>query len=97
MNTMDRINQLNRERLELFRHASNGRRGDPNTMAQIATIDADLAQLWERRRLERAGRLDGIDAVVDAVYQRTYGANYEETVRPSPVEEANALPLPVAA
>lgn len=86
--TIDRINQLTSERLELFGQATNGRRGDPDVKARIRAIDAELQQLWEVRRHERAGRIDGVDAVVDAVYRTTYGASYEEVYRPSPVMEA---------
>ncbi|MBI4570700.1 MAG: DUF2630 family protein [Chloroflexi bacterium] len=95
--TIDRINQLTSERLELFQQATNGRRGDPDVKSRIRAIDQELAQLWDRRRHERAGQIDGVDAVVDAVYRSTYGASYEEVYRPSPVMEATDEPALAAA
>ena len=79
---MDRINQLNAERAELFRQAGNGRSGDRTIMTRVHAIDAELEELWEERRRERIGRLDGIDFVVEQEYERVYGPEY--------------LPLPVA-
>jgi hypothetical protein len=88
MATVDRINQLSQERARLFREASNGHRGDPALLGRVHEIDAELEQLWELRRMERAGRAEGIDAIVDRTYARLYGAKYEESLRPLPVTEA---------
>ena len=85
--TIERINELTVERLRLYAQASNGRRGDREVIARVKVIEAELARLWELRRQERAGHLDGIDQVVDMVYRQTYGADYEESVRPAPVME----------
>jgi hypothetical protein len=84
---MERINQLTEERLELFSQASNGRRGDPAVQQRIRALERELERLWAARRAERAGRLDGIDAVVDASYRQAYGSRYEEVFRPLPVAE----------
>jgi hypothetical protein len=93
---MDKINSLTRERQELFRQASNGGRTTA-TMARIHALDAEIEQLWDARRQERIGRLDGIDAVVDAAYRRTYGPKYEESFRPTPVAEPTNEPIKAAA
>ena len=95
--TMNSINQLTRERLELYRQASNGHRGDADVLRRIQAIDRELKELWERRRHERAGRVEGIDAVIDAAYRSTYGRSYEEAYRPLPVAEAADETVPVAA
>lgn len=92
-----RINQLSEERARLYRLAANGRRADPEVMQRIAQTSLELEGLWELRRKERAGRLDGIDLVIDHVYRRTYGPGYEESVRPTPVVEDDKVPAPVAA
>jgi hypothetical protein len=94
MMTIERINELTRERAELFRQAST--QGRKDALARVTAVDAELAQLWELRRRERAGNLDGIDAVVDAAYRRIYGGDYEETVRPSPVQEPSNEPEIIA-
>jgi hypothetical protein len=94
---MDRINELTRERQELFRRASNGERGRAAVMARVHVLDAELGALWDQRRLERIGRLDGIDAVIDAAYKRTYGPKYEESFRPTPVSEPSNEPVRAAA
>jgi hypothetical protein len=73
MNTIERINDLAKERARLFRSAGNGRRGDVTVLTKIAIIDQELARLWELRRQERAGRADGIDRLVDVQYERLYG------------------------
>lgn len=86
--TMERINQLSAERLELQGRASNGHRGDPVILGRIHEIDAELEQLWELRRAERAGRADGIDLLIDRYYQRIYGSKYDESLVPPAVAEA---------
>jgi hypothetical protein len=80
---MDRINQLNAERAELFRQAGAGRSGDRTIMTRVHDIDSELQELWEERRRERIGRLEGIDLVVEQEYERVYGPDY----RPMPVVE----------
>lgn len=97
MEIMDRINQLTKERQELFRQASNGRRGDPGVMLRVKQLDQELERLWDLRRKERIGKLEGIDAVIDNVYRQTYGPRYEEGFRPTPVEEPSNEPVKVAA
>lgn len=73
MNTLERINDLAAERARLFRTAGNGSRGDAAVMTKIAVIDGELARLWELRRVERAGRTDGIDRLIDHQYEGIYG------------------------
>lgn len=84
---MERINELSAERGRLYRLAGNGRRGDAEILRQIKAISDEIDRLWEQRRAERAGRREGIDLLVDRVYQRAYGKDYEEAVFPTPVAE----------
>src|SRR3989337_2039670 len=86
-NTIERINRLTAERLDLYRQASNGQRGDPEVRARIAGISAELQRLLAQRRQERAGRRDGIDALVDHAYRAAYGERYEEAISPLPVAD----------
>ena len=68
--TLDRINELSAERARLFRQAGNGRRGDADVLRRIKEITEEIDRLWELRRAELAGRRQGIDLLVDSVYQR---------------------------
>lgn len=89
MNTIDRINQLTRERLELYRKASNGLQGDPEVLRRIAEINGELERLWAQRRREQAGAPpQGIDRIIDAAYRRAYGPTYEDAFGPQPVASA---------
>jgi len=81
--TIDRINQLSAERSRLYALASDGRRGEPEVLSQIADVTRQLDELWERRRRERAGRPDDIDRLVDREYARLYGPLGEESARPA--------------
>ena len=94
--TIERINELTAERSKLYRLASNGGR-TPGVMAQIHAISAELERLWELRRQERAGRVEGIDAFIDGQYASIYGRNYEEVMAPPTVGEPEDDKLPVAA
>ncbi len=85
--TLERINSLSAERSTLYRLATNGRRGDPRVRQQIDQISAELESLWETRRRERAGRLDGIDLLVDRSYAQLYGGDYHEAVAPLRVDD----------
>ncbi|MEX0786311.1 MAG: hypothetical protein WD939_06720, partial [Dehalococcoidia bacterium] len=87
MTTIERINELTEERARLYRAATNGRRGDADVLQRIHEISQALDELWEQRRRERVGRLEGIDLLVEKAYERAYGPRYEESVRPSPVAE----------
>lgn len=87
MTTLERINQLTDERARLYRAGTNGRVGNPEASQRIAEISVTLEELWEQRRRERVGRLEGIDLLVDQAYERAYGPRYEESVRPAPVAE----------
>jgi hypothetical protein len=81
MQTIERINQLAAERAGLFRAASNGQRGDPLVLVKISAIGQELERLWDQRRVERAGRTDGIDRLIDRQYEQMYGPGEER--RPS--------------
>ncbi len=80
--TIDRLNQLSAERSKLYRLASNGHRGDPDIRRRTDEITHELEILWERRRQERAGRLEGIDLLVARAYERLYGSDFDGAVAP---------------
>ncbi len=88
MTTMERIDRLSDERSRLYRSAVSSRRGAPSLKERIAKITGELDQLWELRRRERIGRLDGIDLLVESSYARIYGDDYRDAIAPAAVEEA---------
>jgi len=73
MRTIERINELAAERVRLFGKATNGQRGDQDLRVRISVIAAELERLWDQRRLEKAGRADGIDRLIDRQYEGLYG------------------------
>ena len=77
-----RMNQLAEERSELYRQRANGRRGDANVLRRIQEVGRELDGLWDERRRERIGRLEGIDLLVDRAYARAYGEEYDDAVAP---------------
>ena len=77
-----RINQLSQERAELYRQRDNGRRRDASVMRRIREVSGELDGLWDERRRERVGRLEGIDLLVDRAYARAYGEDYDDAVAP---------------
>ncbi len=77
MKTIERINQLAAERARLFREATNGHRGDQNVLVRVSVIDQELERLWDQRRIERAGRAEGIDRLIDRQYEQMYGPGEE--------------------
>ena len=87
MTTIERIDHLSNERSQLYRSADSSRRAARGLKQRVANITAELDQLWERRRVERIGHLDGIDLLVEESYVSTYGDTYRDTVSPTPVEE----------
>ena len=88
MTTEERINKLAAERSQLYSVAANGRRGKSSIMQRIHEISSEIEALWEQRRQERAGLREGIDRLVDGVYERTYGRDFEDAIAPPPVAEA---------
>ena len=97
VDTAQRINELSTERSNLFRQAANGRRGDPAVRQRIALVSDELERLWDLRRQERAGRLEGIDRLIDSAYQRVYGADYEDAVSPPLLDDGEAVSDALAA
>lgn len=95
--TIDRINQLSAERTRLYRLASSDHLGDQDIRRRIAEVTGELERLWNRRRQERAGRLEGIDLVVERAYQRVYGDDFDNAVAPPRVGRAEDEALTVAA
>ena len=78
----NRINQLVAERAELYRQRDNGRRRDANVLRRIQEASGELEDLWDERRRERVGRLEGVDLLIDRAYARTYGEDYDDVVAP---------------
>ena len=93
---MERINQLNAERSQLYGLAGRGA-GDTKGRLRVAEISFHLNGLWEERRRERVGQPDSIDQLGDREYRRIYGAKYDEAARPPAVAEAEDAPLALAA
>ncbi|MCI0856632.1 MAG: hypothetical protein J4N98_08065 [Chloroflexi bacterium] len=87
MTTKERIDQLSEERSRLYRFAPASRRRDTELKQRVAEITDELNQLWDLRRRERIGRLDGIDLLVERSYARVYGDDYRDVVAPAAVEE----------
>jgi len=87
LTTIERIDRLSNKRSQLYRSADSSRRAARDLKQRVANITAELEQLWEQRRLERIGHLDGIDLLVEESYVSTYGDNYRDAVSPTPVEE----------
>ncbi len=85
--TIDRIDQLSDQRSRLYRIALDSRRGDEELKQHIQEITAELDQLWDLRRRERIGKLDGIDLLVERSYVQAYGKGYRDAVAPAAVEE----------
>ncbi len=94
---LDRINEATAERATLYGLVGRGAAHARNRL-RIAEISQELSNLWDDRRRERAGHLDGIDRLVDQEYRRIYGTTYEEVARPPAVAEAEEdVPTLVAA
>ncbi len=87
MTTIERIGQLSNERTRLYQIALASRRGDAELKQRAAEITGELDQLWDLRRRERVGQLDGIDLLVERSYARIYGDDYRDAVAPPAVEE----------
>jgi hypothetical protein len=71
--TIEQINKLTDERARLYREASNGHRGDPETIARIKALTGELQRLWDKRRAELGSRSRGVDRLIDSEYERIYG------------------------
>ena len=84
--TMQRINSLSAKRAELYRTATNG--GGADVRQRIKDLTAELDELWDRRRTERVGKLEGIDLLVERSYAQIYGGNFQDAVAPPSVSEA---------
>ncbi len=95
--TMERINEFSAQRSKLYRLALNGHLGDPNVRQRIDKLTRELEALWERRRQERAGRREGIDLLVDRVYEGLYGSDSDDAVAPPLVSATEDDAFTVAA
>lgn len=76
-NVLNRINRLSAERTELYRRAGNGRLSGSALRRRIDELDGELEALWEQRRRERAGRLEGIDLLLHRAYESLYGKDFD--------------------
>ena len=85
--TIQRIDQLSNERARLYGIGLAARRGDQELSQRIKKISGELDQLWDLRRRERVGKLDGIDLLVDRSYAKIYGKDYRDVVAPAAVDE----------
>ena len=94
---LEQINQVTAERARLYGLADRGAAHASNRL-RIAEISQELSNLWDDRRRERTGHLDGIDLLIDQEYRRIYGSAYDEVVRPPAVAEAeDGVPTLMAA
>ena len=83
MKTLERIDELTNERSHLYRLVEVKRR--------ISEISDELNELWDLRRRERVGKLEGIDLLVEQSYARIYGPDYQTSVTPVTVEDENTV------
>ena len=93
---MEQINKLASERSELFQQAANGG-NSVTTRMRIRQVTEELDALWTSRRQEKSSQRDAIDLLVDRGYERIYGNNYEEVVRPSAVADEEESAPSIAA
>ena len=84
---MERINGLSAKRADLYRTALNG--GGADVRRRIKDVTAELDELWDRRRQERAGTPEGIDALIERSYAQLYGSNFQDAVAPPSVSDAD--------
>ncbi len=94
--TMDRIDRLSAERMRLYQQVGGGR-ADTHSLQRIRQVNDELAALWDERRRERAGRLEGVDLVVHRAYEQTYGRRYEDAISPPTVGEPGDEAAEIAA
>ena len=87
MTTIERIDRLSNERTRLYRLGKDSRHAKGTLKERVAQITAELDQLWDLRRLERIGRPDGIDLLVERSYAQIYGDNYRDRVAPMAADE----------
>jgi hypothetical protein len=87
---LERISRLSEERSELYRSAGNGGLGGSALRQRVHEIADELDRLWEQRRRQRAGRLEGIDLLVQRAYERLYGRGFDTV--PMPVRSEDEPP-----
>ena len=91
MTTLERIDELTNERSRLYRLALDSAKGDVEVKRRISEISDELNELWDLRRRERVGKLEGIDLLVEQSYARIYGENFETAVAPVTVEDEHTV------
>ena len=84
--TMERIDSLSAKRAELYSIALSG--GGAGVRQRIKDVTAELDDLWDRRRKELVGHLEGVDLLVERSYAQIYGSNFQDAVAPPRVSEA---------
>lgn len=95
--TINRINELSSERTRLYLQAGSRGRVIARSVARIQRVSRELEALWDQRRRERAGCLDGVDLIVHRAYEQAYGRHYEDTISPPTVREPADGAVEVAA
>ena len=85
--TIQRIDQLSDERSRLYRFVPDARKDKDDLKQHIREITSELDQLWDLRRRERVGQLDGIDLLIERSYAQIYGEDFRDVVSPAAVEE----------
>lgn len=95
--TINRINLLASERTRLYQRAGGGGRTDARSVARIQQVSRELETLWDQRRRERTGRLEGVDLIVHRAYEQAYGRRYEDAISPPTVAESEDDAVEVAA
>lgn len=87
---LDRINRLSEERSQLYRSAGNGGLCGSALRQRVHEIETELDRLWDQRRRQRAGRLEGIDLLVEPAYESLYGKSFDAA--PVPVRSEDGPP-----
>ncbi len=92
---LDQINGLSKERSELYLRAGNHQLSGQDLRQRVGEIQGELDRLWDRRRRERAGRLEGVDLLVRQAYEQLYGKDFD--TEPGPAgEETESATRPAA-
>ncbi len=92
--TLERINQLSAERQHLYSEAGIGHQGGSE---RIGSLTRELDTLWELRRRERVGQVEGIDRLVERSYAQVYGQDFAEVVSPPSVADGEDKDVSLAA
>lgn len=67
--TLERINRLANEKLNIYLRASHGGLSEEDRL-RLQSIERELADLWEQRRRELAGKRDIIELWIERSYSK---------------------------